>query len=50
MLHEKKKGWQQLIVVEKRRLGAAVVMEDEMVQVKVEYITMPLVHATTCGG
>ena len=33
MLHEKKEQQQQMIVVRKGRLGAAVVMEDERVQV-----------------
>ena len=49
MLHEKKQQ-QQIIMVGKGRLGAAVVIEDERVQVKVEYIMVALVHASTCGG
>ena len=44
------KEGQQMIVVGKGRLGAAVMIEDEIVQVKVEYIRVALVHASTCGG
>ena len=47
-MHEKEE--QQMIVVEKERLGAAVEREDEIVQIKVECITVALVHASTCGG
>ena len=43
-MHEKKKKQQQQVrVVGKRRLGGAVVIEDEMVLVKVEYIMVALV-------
>ena len=42
MLLEKKQQ-QQVMGVEKRRLGDAVVIEDEVVQAKVEYIVVVLV-------
>ena len=41
MLHEKKQ--EQEMVVGKRRLGGAMVMEDEILQVKVEHIVVVLV-------
>jgi hypothetical protein len=34
----------------KGRLGVAVGIEGEMVQVEVEYIMVALVYAATCGG
>ena len=43
MLHEKKQQQQQVMGVEKRRLGDAVVREDEVVQAKVGYIVVALV-------
>ena len=48
MLHEKKQ--QQVMGVEKRRLGSAVSIEGEVVQVKVGYMIVALVLPPVEGG
>ena len=49
MLHEKQQQQQQVMVVEKRRLESAVVIEDEIVKVKVEYIMVAMVLSPVEG-